>query len=792
MADRVIQRNDTAARWKEVNPVLAMGEIGIETDGAKGYKIGDGVTRWNDLAYPANPTSVVQESGTSETAVMSQKAVSEQIGEVEDEIENIKSSFGDSISNTIDAKIGELYENRVSIKANKGQYVKVNIIGDVSVFSSSAFNLIANYYGTDAEVLTQNSTSIEFIATDVLGSIVLRRDGSGVVKSGSITLDVKVVPLFMTNDELQESLNDMPIVSNYAKKHEDFTIKANVNVDILGNNTNVTFIAAASVWGFRMNIEQSPFQQGDVLFYGIRNISKLSGGTLRLMCIFHNTIGEEIGRDYITISTANSESFKSSVIIPSGTDYIIFRYQSLSANISVSVEDTIVSKVDYGINQKFVRGKVYDNLSISKKSIVYVNAKYGSDSNDGLTKSTALATIKKALSITEPLCTINIAGDVYEPINLKGHGKQHIAIVGEKGNRNRILMGEFIHSATMIDNNVYQIQLNTAPPTYIFQHDIDDELTLINDSDRHPLQRGKKYRCDCTMLAASSSLSDVTNGIIPSYYYDSASGILYFKIVEGTSLQSNPLVIPRGENGVLGNDGNTIIEISNIEVLYGAMNLTNCNMGRVSDCAVKYANSKGGFMWDGSVGLQLVRCEATRIFEMATTGDGFNAHGDNSTDAAAKYSTCTMIDCWSHDNNDDGYSDHERCETTIIGGLFEYNGKGGLTPSYGAHDTIIGALCRTNKVGVLYTGKAATAEGGKGGQVLAENCICMRNNDANYQTDGNGNLMILVACKSYNSARVGYITGTGASMQLYDCSENGSPTKKYGENITVINGSIVG
>lgn len=75
MADRVIQRNDTAARWQSINPVLAQGELGIVSDGAKGYKIGDGVTAWNSLEYPANPTSVVQELGNSETAVMSQKAV---------------------------------------------------------------------------------------------------------------------------------------------------------------------------------------------------------------------------------------------------------------------------------------------------------------------------------------------------------------------------------------------------------------------------------------------------------------------------------------------------------------------------------------------------------------------------------------------------------------------------------------------------------------------------------------------------------------------------------------------
>lgn len=88
MADRVIQRNDTAARWQSINPILATGEIGIEIDGAKGYKIGDGKTRWNDLPYPANPTNVVQEVGSNENAVMSQKAVSEKLSELGSKVLN--------------------------------------------------------------------------------------------------------------------------------------------------------------------------------------------------------------------------------------------------------------------------------------------------------------------------------------------------------------------------------------------------------------------------------------------------------------------------------------------------------------------------------------------------------------------------------------------------------------------------------------------------------------------------------------------------------------------------------
>lgn len=43
-------RRDTAAAWTAANPVLASGEMGIETN-TNQFKIGDGATPWNSLAY---------------------------------------------------------------------------------------------------------------------------------------------------------------------------------------------------------------------------------------------------------------------------------------------------------------------------------------------------------------------------------------------------------------------------------------------------------------------------------------------------------------------------------------------------------------------------------------------------------------------------------------------------------------------------------------------------------------------------------------------------------------------
>lgn len=58
MALPVQIRKDTAAVWSSVNPTLAAGEFGMETDTGK-IKIGDGTYAWNSLKYAATTGSVL-------------------------------------------------------------------------------------------------------------------------------------------------------------------------------------------------------------------------------------------------------------------------------------------------------------------------------------------------------------------------------------------------------------------------------------------------------------------------------------------------------------------------------------------------------------------------------------------------------------------------------------------------------------------------------------------------------------------------------------------------------------
>ncbi len=64
--DLIKLRRGTAAQWAAVNPILAIGEPGLETDTLK-IKYGNGIAAWNDLPYPSadggGVTSVNGEAG---------------------------------------------------------------------------------------------------------------------------------------------------------------------------------------------------------------------------------------------------------------------------------------------------------------------------------------------------------------------------------------------------------------------------------------------------------------------------------------------------------------------------------------------------------------------------------------------------------------------------------------------------------------------------------------------------------------------------------------------------------
>ena len=431
--------------------------------------------------------------------------------------------------------------------------------------------------------------------------------------------------------------------------------------------------------------------------------------------------------------------------------------------------------------------------------VVYVDAVNGDDTNPGTTEGAALATFAAAFSKTGVDTTIILIGDTTERLNIKTKSNQRsVRLIGKRGLVNRIICGTKIDSGTLVagTTNVYQTPLSsfsTVARFQLFQHEVFDESTLIPDNERHPLQRGKTYRCDSTKITRVTSLDAVKTSEGYTFFYDTGAQMLYVKIKEGTTLAANPVYIPGG-SGIFGNDGSVAFEMVNIECWYGSILLRSCHGGRAIDCAAKYALGDGAWSWDAAIGVELIRCEAARALSDSTTGNGFNANSTTTDPALAKHTVATMIDCWGHDNNENGYSDHERCETTIIGGLFEYNVRGGITTAYGGHDTIYNAYCRKQvDNGIALVRSAKAEEGGRGSQIFAIGCIC-ENNKVNYYVSGDKsgtdeNFGKFVNCVSLN-ARYGYFCGTNARIELNNCTDSGSSTAKSG-NVIVNNAALV-
>lgn len=599
-----------------------------------------------------------------------------------------------------------------------------------------------------------------------------------------------------------KKVKDIPIKTiNYAPYYNEFNlqgsamnvVRTRITLSYTVNNAGTTAFI-----GYDFKLVDSPFEIGDVIGYGADNVVVSSATTAVMYCIFYND-STEISR--LALQLKAGDFCTHSGTIPENTTRILIRFQISGVGAAISVGDNYLTKGEINKLSEWERQSIKRGTTVNTTAaVVYVDAVNGNDTNPGTTESAALATFAAAFSKTGVDTTIILIGDTTERLNIKTKSNQRsVRLIGKRGLVNRIICGTKIDSGTLVagTTNVYQTPLSSfsgADYFQLFQHEVFDESTLIPDNERHPLQRGKTYRCDSTKITRVTSLDAVKTSEGYTFFYDTDAQMLYVKIKEGTTLATNPVYIPSG-SGISGNDGSVAFEMVNIECWYGSISLRFCHGGRAIDCAAKYAFGGGAWSWEAAIGVELIRCEAARAFSGSSTGDGFNAHSTTAGPALAKHTVATLIDCWSHDNNDDGYSDHERCETTIIGGLFEYNVKAGLTPAYGCHDTIYNAYCRKQvNNGIALVGSATAEEGGRGSQIFVIGCIC-ENNKNNFYVSGDKsgkdeNFGKFVNCISLNGTQYGYLCGANARIELNNCTDSGSPTAKSG-NIVVNNAALV-
>lgn len=392
----------------------------------------------------------------------------------------------------------------------------------------------------------------------------------------------------------------------------------------------------------------------------------------------------------------------------------------------------------------------------------------GSDASSGITASEPMLTVDCALSdgADTVLC---LAGTYFQQVNLRlasaprivisamdganvvfKHPQSVLASGGERREAGKVYSFHVSSDVTFHDRN-----------NRIWQEGIPDGNTLILPHERHPLQRGATYRSPATIIyrCAATSLRQAMDEIERSdsskWFFDETQRRVYLSRPVSISA-SNPVCYSTGADFFAGGNGGKSVEMNGIEVWYMTVNVNGMLYPVIADCAARYVFSGGAFCWHNATGATFIRCEAVSA-TYGNTGDGFNGHSTPGHSTSA-----TLIDCWSHDNCDDGFSDHERCRSTLMGGLFEYNGKAGVTPAYGSHNVSHGVLSRCNYSGFLYVGTVEDPADGPGSMTCSD-CVS-QNNDrqptplfkfpvhpalgVGYGVEGEGNTASLVRCVS--------------------------------------------
>ena len=344
-------------------------------------------------------------------------------------------------------------------------------------------------------------------------------------------------------------------------------------------------------------------------------------------------------------------------------------------------------------------------------------------------------------------------------------------------------------SATNVSGKVYSVSYSanvTDNQRWLYQDGIPDVTTLIG-SERHPAQKRRIYRVNdtkivrCTSTSAADAIAEIEAYDGYKWFYDSANTTMYFSCPSPSTLDVNPICICLSNQGFFSSVPSypQKIDICGIDFKYLYLNMIMTKDSVVSDCSVSNVFSEGCYTCGSSNGLTFVRCEACQCTATETTGDGFNAHKSSGSTVAddVVFNSATLIDCWSHDNRDDGISFHDYGQMTIIGGLFEHNGNGGgVVPSTGCICNCYNVYARNNAAGGFINTNASPDS--VPGSILCIGCVS-ENNPKGFRVESEGNMGVFVDCKAIGNT-VGYSTGTSASMECTDCGVLDCTTAKEG------------
>lgn len=489
--------------------------------------------------------------------------------------------------------------------------------------------------------------------------------------------------------------------------------------------------------------------------------------------------------------------------VPSGAKQISFYYKAFASGGVTFLSEIMVTAgaslpavyEPYSEYNEF-NHPYYDGIKDELFAPVYVSTS-GDDNNSGEFDS-PYASIQRALLAGKPII---VRGGNYfldKAIDLSASDAETVKVSAYHGERVNIIRGRVISSSdgTLVSGytKVYSVQVSqyySYDHKWIYQFGVKDAATKIQDNERTAIHKRKDYRCDFTAIKSVSSIAEVEASEDFAFFYE--NGTLYYSRPEEIS-STKFLFEAREVTFVSASVPGRKLELDGLYFYGATLNVPGCIDSVIRNCASYGCYGGSGISLDRVRNALLENCEVARVEMLGSSplGDGFNAHTDGDADEKAIRTSFELRNCWSHDNNNDGYSDHEGCEGFINGGLFEHNcigGQGaGLTPAYGAHDVIKDAICQfNNNHGFLYTGNGEDVqyETGDYGTVQVNSVVSRGNTQCGFVFVSDKQVGDFINCIAYENGDYGFRAVQGIMRCINTLSVDNS-TDNY-SNVVLVN-----
>lgn len=427
------------------------------------------------------------------------------------------------------------------------------------------------------------------------------------------------------------------------------------------------------------------------------------------------------------------------------------------------------------------------------RAAVLTEAFVGPAGNDSIGKGTAaqpFATLNQAVIALGGSGVVWMLDGSYSaqsisPANVKGH-------VEVRGVRSNLATGSndfpVIRMAskitgiikTALRTKIYQAPVAGLPTLANFQWAYEDGVvdprTLIADADRNPQHRGRTHRLHKfarlmkpTATTLAGALAEMDAASLPMAFVD--NGNLYFTISSGGDGTAADIYLDAATGFVNGatRGSSGVLNVQGLEIRYGGLDLRAFKSSHLDEVVVAGSRVNAVDYNVLTYGTLEVCCGGSQD---QFNGDGLNGHNG----ARLPWG----LNLYSHDNWDDGFSDHEGCSSRLFGGLIEYNGGAAVIPANGSDNVTSNVISRRNQQRAGWKASAFHALGapteGYDTRALFVSCIDIESTQSfGDDMGGAATRAVAVDCKSirpvtrgyscYSISDCGYIAGAGSTAR---------------------------